>query len=80
MRSPASSALIGAYRGAVTQKAGKEEVMPEGVLWQRNFWDTIVRGEQDLPRIRDYIHTNPPRWQEDHCTPLRHRTSSIGMA
>ena len=63
------STLIGAYKGAVTQKARKQEAMPEGVLWQRNFWDTIVRAEQDLPRIRDYIHSNPARWQEDQLHP-----------
>jgi REP element-mobilizing transposase RayT len=31
-------------------------------LWQRGFYDHVVRDEQDLRRIREYIATNPIRW------------------
>ena len=30
-----------------------------GKLWQRNYWEHIVRNEMELGRIRQYIHTNP---------------------
>ena len=32
-----------------------------GKLWQRNYWDHIIRNENELHRIREYIRTNPPR-------------------
>lgn len=31
-------------------------------LWQRNYWDTIIRGEDQLFQTRAYIEQNPKRW------------------
>ena len=36
-----------------------------GKLWQRNYWEHIVRNEMELNRIREYIHTNPNQWKSD---------------
>jgi REP element-mobilizing transposase RayT len=36
-----------------------------GRLWQRNYYDRIVRDEDELSRIREYIAVNPARWAED---------------
>ena len=36
-----------------------------GRLWQRNYWEHIVRNEMELNRIREYIHTNPTQWKFD---------------
>jgi REP element-mobilizing transposase RayT len=35
-------------------------------LWQRNYWEHIVRGEADLPVIETYIERNPEEWAWDH--------------
>src|ERR1041385_6648786 len=32
-----------------------------GVIWQREYFDRIVRGVEELERTRDYIHANPLR-------------------
>lgn len=37
--------------------------------WLRNYWDRIIRDEKELARIREYIRTNPQRWQEDQLHP-----------
>lgn len=37
----------------------------DGRLWQDRFHDHIVRNEQELDVIRNYIATNPERWEED---------------
>ncbi|MGC8827782.1 MAG: transposase [Anaerolineae bacterium] len=34
-------------------------------VWQRSYWDHIIRDERALERIRNYILSNPTRWQED---------------
>ncbi len=34
-------------------------------VWQRSYWDHIIRNERALEHIRNYILTNPTRWQED---------------
>jgi putative transposase len=36
-----------------------------GKLWQRNYWEHIIRDEMELNRIREYIHTNPTQWEFD---------------
>ena len=40
-------------------------------LWQRNYYDHIVRNEDDLDRIRQYISENPARWDMDPENPAR---------
>jgi len=40
-----------------------------GQLWQRNYWEHIVRNEEQLQRIREYIHNNPMRWALDKLHP-----------
>ncbi len=36
-----------------------------GKLWQRNYYEHIIRDEPDLNRIRQYIIQNPLNWQND---------------
>jgi putative transposase len=33
-------------------------------LWQRDYYDHIIRNDDDLDRVRAYIEANPARWQE----------------
>lgn len=34
-------------------------------LWQRSYYDHIIRNEADYLRIWQYIDTNPAKWRED---------------
>lgn len=34
-------------------------------LWQRNYYEHIIRNETELNRIRQYIVTNPANWKQD---------------
>ncbi len=40
-----------------------------GRLWQRNYYEHIVRDEAELERIRDYIVNNPVNWKKDPDNP-----------
>ena len=40
-----------------------------GRLWQRNYYEHIIRDEQSLNRIRQYIADNPARWALDRENP-----------
>jgi putative transposase len=40
-----------------------------GSLWQRSFYDHVIRDEASLNRIREYISTNPVRWDLDRENP-----------
>jgi REP element-mobilizing transposase RayT len=40
-------------------------------LWQRNYYEHIIRNEESLNRVREYIETNPLRWELDRENPQR---------
>ncbi len=42
-----------------------------GKLWQRNYYEHIIRNKDDLNAIREYIAMNPMRWAEDEENPIR---------
>jgi len=40
-----------------------------GKLWQRNYYEHIIRNDESLDRIRQYIIDNPARWGDDDENP-----------
>jgi putative transposase len=44
-------------------------------VWQRGYYERVVRSEEELNRIREYIGANPERWLEDRYHPSR---SAVG--
>ena len=34
-------------------------------LWQRNYWEHIIRNHDEYKRIADYINNNPEKWDDD---------------
>ena len=36
-----------------------------GRVWQRNYWEHVVRSERELHRVREYIVNNPTKWESD---------------
>lgn len=43
-------------------------------VWQRNYYEHVVRGENELLRIREYIDNNPPQWELDRENPSPRKT------
>ena len=42
-------------------------------FWQRNYYEHVIRDEDDLNRIRQYIIDNPTKWDEDEDNPKNWR-------
>ena len=40
-----------------------------GRFWQRNYYEHIIRSEEEMTRIREYIINNPLKWSEDENNP-----------
>jgi len=38
-------------------------------VWQRNYYEHVVRDDDDLTRIRQYIRDNPANWHDDPLNP-----------
>jgi len=47
------------------RRVNKERNMPGVPLWQRNYYEHIIRDEESYHKIADYIINNPMRWKED---------------
>ncbi len=58
-------AVIGSFKSAVTRRINERRGTPGASVWQRNYWEHIIRNERELIAIRKYIHNNPARWAED---------------
>ncbi len=57
--------LVGAFKTVSTDQFNQMRGTPGAQLWQRDFYDHIVRNEDELNKIREYIRTNPLRWGFD---------------
>jgi REP element-mobilizing transposase RayT len=60
--------IIRTYKAAVTRLIGRE--LNEIGIWQRNYYEHIIRNDQDLQNKTDYIEANPLLWDEDDENPL----------
>ncbi len=41
----------------------------QGHLWQRNYYEHVIRDDVELERVCAYIDRNPAKWQEDEENP-----------
>lgn len=55
---PTISRIVKQFKGVVTKQIGKS-------IWQRSFYDHIIRDEQDYVEKWNYIENNPARWLDD---------------
>ncbi len=63
-------AIIRAYKSATTKRINALRGTPGASVWQRNYYEHIIRDEEDLQRIRQYIQDNPARWAMDRENPV----------
>jgi putative transposase len=46
-------------------------------VWQRNYYEHVIRNERELERIREYVATNPLKWALDRENPQRTGSSPV---
>jgi REP element-mobilizing transposase RayT len=64
----ALGAVIRSFKGRVTRDV-RGAMGLDIAVWQRNYHEHVIRNEQALQRIRQYIIDNPARWAFDHENP-----------
>ena len=57
--------LIGAFKTVSTKQINEKRQTLGVPVWQRNYYEHIIRDDNDLHRIREYIVHNPSKWDED---------------
>ena len=63
------AAIMQNIQSVTARKINKIKKIQGQKLWQRNYWEHIIRNEQDLNRIRKYIMENPLKWELDDENP-----------
>ena len=58
-------AIIGQFKSVSVKRINADRETPGGVIWQRGYYDHIIRNDADLYRIREYISNNPLQWSID---------------
>jgi len=61
--------IIRGFKSAVTTRINKMRNTPAIQVWQRNYYEHVIRNEIDLEEIREYIQKNPLKWLEDENHP-----------
>jgi putative transposase len=61
--------IVRAFKSAVAKRINERRGTPGVPVWQRNYYEHIVRNERELNAIRQYIRDNPGRWAEDAENP-----------
>ncbi len=57
--------IVRAYKSAVTYAINKLQNQRGAVLWQSNYYEHVIRDEQDYQAKHDYILSNPMNWDQD---------------
>jgi REP element-mobilizing transposase RayT len=63
--------IIRAFKTFSARRINDLRRTPGAPIWQRNYYEHIVRGDNELIRIREYIANNPSQWEMDRENPLR---------
>ncbi|MYD11969.1 MAG: transposase [Chloroflexi bacterium] len=58
-------AIVGQFKAAVSRRAKTMGIAGDSRIWQRGYYDHIVRSECSLNEIRKYILENPAKWIDD---------------
>ncbi|TET34566.1 MAG: hypothetical protein E3J72_13935 [Planctomycetota bacterium] len=71
-------AIIGQFKSIVTKRINKLHRKKGSSIWQRSYYDHVIRDEDELNRIRQYIIDNPVNWAIDRENPDVKKKKSDG--
>ena len=70
---PTFGTIIGSFKSLATREwlaeIRNKDLDAVGSLWQRNYYEHVLRSEQELTLAREYIVNNPLTWAIDHENP-----------
>lgn len=66
-------AFVAGLKSAVTKGIGGLQANTGTAIWQRNYFEHIIRNDESLARTRQYIVDNPVRWEFDRENPFATR-------
>ena len=69
-RQPRSlGSFVAGFKSAATKRINVIRGTPGQSVWQRNYYERVIRTDAELNHIRQYIADNPAYWDEDPENP-----------
>lgn len=65
LRKPTLGQIVGFVKYQTTKQINIMRDNPGVPVWQRNYFERVIRDDAELAGIREYIHFNPSKWTED---------------
>ncbi|MBI5876936.1 MAG: transposase [Chloroflexi bacterium] len=66
--------LVGAFKTVSAKQINGQRNTPGAPVWQRNYYEHIIRNDKELNAIRRYVADNPAQWALDRENPERPAT------
>ena len=63
--------VIAYFKYQTVKSINQTHKTPGNRIWQRNYYEHVIRNEDDLNEIRQYILDNPAQWDMDENNPTR---------
>ena len=63
------STIIRSFKSAVSKRVNQLRQTITPPIWQRSFYDHVIRTDTSLKNIRNYIINNPKTWDDDEHNP-----------
>jgi len=71
-------AFMAGFKSATTKRINQCRGTPGRLVWQRNYYEHIIRADESIHRIREYILNNPLEWTFDRENPkMPQRPASV---
>ncbi len=71
---PTLSQIIGAFKSKCVidylRFIRNNQLNEIGKIWQRNYYERIIRDKEESDKFRKYIRNNPYKWAEDENNPI----------
>jgi REP element-mobilizing transposase RayT len=64
------SAVVRTFKAASAKRINNIRRNPGAPVWQRNYYDRVIRDDRELEAVRSYILDNPRKWAEDPNNPV----------
>ena len=66
---PTLGTVMGFFKYESTKRVNEMTGVAGAKVWQRSYYDHVIRDNRSLGAIREYIETNPERWEQDAENP-----------
>ena len=63
--------IIRSFKSEVTRRINKIQNTPGLKLWQSNYYEHVIRNEEEFEAIYEYMITNPQNWEEDRLFKIK---------